>query len=348
MDDGASELATEDISGTVDLTVDLDLTIDFTPATIAPLPEGAPLGPELPGYRLEEVIGRGAFGEVWRALQLSTNQVVAVKVFHQTSASGLSELHHLERLGSHPYLLNILDAQLEHSPPYIVTSLLKSSLSNWMKQHAQAHDFNNSVWAWLLQGSIALSYAHRRGVCHGNLKPSNFLLDSQDVLRISGFGHSSGQEHSEPQDPNQSYLEGLLFRSPESLLQGRGGESRPSAASDIYSLGATFYYLLTSFHPRISPQSLMRLEHYASVQQTARELWAHYHTNELVPILNYNPEVDSRLAIVVERCLALKPMRRYLRTVDLVTDLEQHQHIPLSAIDQFLYNLRRLANRSGV
>jgi eukaryotic-like serine/threonine-protein kinase len=348
-----ADLTTEDISETanlttnLDLTLDLDHTVDFksTPTKGPVISQDSSIGPKLPGYRLEEIVGQGVFGEVWRALQLSTHQLVAVKIFHQESLSALSELRHLEKLGSHPYLLNILDAQLEHSPPYIVTSLLKGSLSNWMKQHAHACNFNDSVWAWLLQASIALSYAHRRGLCHGNLKPSNFLLDSQDVLRISGFGHSSGQDSN---SSRQSGLDALLFRSPEALFQGRGGESPHSPASDIYSLGATFYYLLTSFHARISPRNLIRLENLASLQLTARELWAIYNTTELVPILNYNPDVDRRLAIVIERCLSIKTQRRYLQTVDLVTDLEQHQQIPTGAVDEYLYSLRCLADRWGL
>lgn len=350
MELNSADSLTEDLSRTLDLTVDFgqDAYLSLAEQTGPMIAETVPTGPQLPGYRLEEVIGHGAFGKVWRALQLSTNQLVAVKVFHQESQSGLSELHHLESLGSHPYLLNILDAQLEHSPPYIVTSLLKSSLSDWMKQHAHAGDFNNSVWGWLLQASIALSYAHRRGVCHGNLKPSNFLLDSQDVLRLSGFGHSAGQDHSTKLNFSQNSLDGLLFRSPEYLLQGRGGESPSSPASDIYSLGATFYYLLTSYHPRVTPQALMKLENFPTSESAARELWAIYNTTELVPILNFNPEVDSRLAIIIERCLSIKPQRRYLRTIDLVSDLEQHQQIPISGVDHCLYSLRRLLHRWAI
>ena len=337
---------TADLGGTqehLSFTADLSGTADLSPMDLAVLT--LPTGPgdsRAPGYELQEKIGGGSFGEVWRALQMSTGQPVAVKIFKSVDPAVLRELERIVRLGSHPYLISILDAKLNNDPPFMVTSLLQGSLSAWMKVHAHAAELNLRVSAWLRQAALALSYVHRRGVFHCDIKPQNLLLDSQEVLRLADFGQA--------QSSGTSARLGTFFcMPPDQVLAAKAhGFSKGLATWDIYALGATFYYLLTSYYPRATPSGLRKLEHMADLQERLKEYWIQLQRCRLVPIAEYNPGVETRLAMIIERCLALDPGRRYQDAAELVADLELWDRVRRNSLDEVFYFLRCAAHRLGM
>lgn len=316
----------------LEMTAD-QLSLDFDPAELVG-PEVEPEAaeaPKIPGYRLLERLEGGA----WRARQVSTGQAVMVKVFERLDPPQLRKLEQLVRLGSHPYLINVIDAQLEHQPPYLVTSLLRGSLAAWMKVHAHAAELNERVSNWLQQAAHGLSFVHRRRLIHGALGPRNLLLDSREALRLAEFGQPYRLEQRR---------EELFLLAPEQVRQPRA----PQAGWDLYALGATFYYLLTSFYPRASFKGLRRLEVCADYSERLREYWILAQSSRLVPVLDYNPNVQVRLAVIIERCLAVDPAARYAQAADLLADLELRDQVPEHGLDNALYSLRRLTYRLGL
>ncbi|MFN8606984.1 MAG: serine/threonine-protein kinase [Vulcanimicrobiota bacterium] len=255
--------------------------------------------PAIPGYRLESTLGRGSFGTVWSAVQLQTEQRVAIKILNAHSGQGLEELERelsrLRTVAEHPYIVGLIDANLRHQPAYLVTPLLsRGSLADY------ANPSVAEISKWFEQLVEALRFVHARGLIHQDLKPANVLLDGQAAVRLVDFGQGLGT---------------FWYMAPE---QAAGGA--PEVAWDVYGLGATIYRLLTGHLPRCHRDSHQELSS-TSELQARLQLYQQLLKEPLLPVRQLNPRVDRELAAVVERCLALDPGARYRDLADLADDL---------------------------
>ena len=152
-----------------------------------------PDAPQVSGYVLVELLGEGAYGQVWRAWQIRTRKEVAVKVFKQHT--GLDwillqrEIERLMRLDRHPHVVTLLDAGLESDPPFYVIDLLEGGSLQQFVDPSSAVDVDRVI-AWALEICDALAYVHRKGIIHCDLKPANILVDDESRVRVVDFGQS--------------------------------------------------------------------------------------------------------------------------------------------------------------
>jgi serine/threonine protein kinase len=167
-----------------------------------------------------------------------------------------------------------------------------------------------------------VSYLHRQGVVHGNLKPGNVLLAADGAPRVVDFrptgglsvaslslaGDGSGVRGLPADD---SAPAGLGYLAPE-LVRDPGGEPRPY--TDIYGLGLILYELLTGRPP------------FAGA--TARETLEQVRAQDPVPPSRLNPEVTPPLEAFCLRCLRKNPWRRYYRAYDVLRQLRYFQDHP--------------------
>ncbi len=194
---------------------------------------------EVPGYRLVHAIGSGGAATVYVAMQRSLERQVAVKVFDVTDIASIARFEQLLRTNArlaHPHIVGIHqighteDGRLFHSMPF----LLSAELSR--------HNLRTKPLkiARLLREVLdALDYAHRRGIVHGGVKPSNVLFDERGNARLADFGIARcAAELGRPHPGAAGYL------SPE---QARGRP--PGQRSDLYSVGVLAYQLLTGKLP---------------------------------------------------------------------------------------------------
>ncbi len=251
--------------------------------------------PEIPGYTLRHLLGFGSFGSVWAGEQQRTGQKVAVKVLVRGTFLR-REIEVLREIADHPHVVNLLDADLDHEPPYFVMAWLREgSLAGKRPSPAQAVQ-------WLRETALALQYTHDKGLLHCDLKPSNLLLDEEGHVRVVDFGQSvhTGDGHSS--------LGTLGYMPPE---QPTG---TPNVRWDIYALGATFYALLTGEPPRLTAadRSSLTLSDYP--QKLAER-----------PLKPLKGVVDADLAAILERCLELDPERRTSTAREVLQDLEHRQ-----------------------
>ena len=290
---------------------------------------------QLAGYQMQRLIGSGSFGSVYAAVQERTGLQVAVKFLRREVVNWRyiqQELQQLSRISEHPGVVTLLDADLEHTPPYYVMPLLKAgSLARQTPQPAQ-------VVVWLQQMAQALEYMHGKGVLHCDLKPSNVLLDDEGHVRLVDFGQARTLG-----DQGNSF--GTLgYMAPEQAA----GDRQPDVRWDVYGLGATAYRLLTGQYPRFSSEdreSLSEAQDSAAHLRQYREL---IQSRPLVDLRSLNRKIDEDLAQIVEACLRIDPEKRTHSMAQVLEDLERRRYrepllcrLPWSA----RYRVNRLLSR---
>ena len=214
-------------------------------------------------YEIIKEVARGSTGVVYLSHDPFYGRDVAIKAYHVDAGEDperaslarkmfLSEAHMVGML-QHPYILPIFDAGEEGGRYYVVTEFVHGArtLSTYCKPDNLLRP--DDVVELAFKCARALHYAHSRGVIHRDIKPSNIMLTTDNEVRIIDFGIAivPGSEVSR--------IDGIAgspsYMSPEQV-QGLGVTSR----SDLYSLGAVMYELLTGYRP-FRAATLTRLLH---------------------------------------------------------------------------------------
>jgi hypothetical protein len=272
-----------------------------TPYQAEQLLEGEDRCLHLGPYRLLHLLGEGALGQVFQALHLESRAVVALKLLRPELRTNRQVLHQfwqepaaLARL-SHPVFIRSLDSDPEGARYYFAMEYVDGIDLGKLLQLAgplpvaQACDY-------VRQTAVGLQYAFEQGLVHRDVKPSNLLVAfATGQLRILDIGSARREWHKPRGAPGKSgALMGTAdYIAPEQTLDPDGADTR----ADIYSLGCTFYHLLTG-RPPFPGSSLARklLQH----QQAAPPL-----------IRQARPDLPEKLEAIVQRMLAKRPQERY-------------------------------------
>lgn len=154
-------------------------------------------GEPLRGYRLLEKIDAGPTGAVFRALQPRVERDVAVKIFHEAIAADLEFVRRFERDAlavaalEHPHIVPIYDYWREPGRAYIVSRYLRGGSLRAIEERGEPLDRDRALRA-IEQISLALTFAHRQGLAHGNIGPSNILFDPEGNAYLGDFQIGSG------------------------------------------------------------------------------------------------------------------------------------------------------------
>jgi serine/threonine protein kinase len=205
-------------------------------------------------YRLEEFLGRGGMGTVWRATDESLELPVALKFLHEILIRDDAALEDLKRETKRAL-------QLTHPNIVRVHSLVEDSARSLacigmefvpgvnltqrrVRQSTRRFEVEE-LSKWTVQLCDALQYAHEKAhIVHRDLKPGNLLLDVDNDLKITDFGIAASANESITRLTGGTSGGTLEYMSPQ---QAQG--ERPTPRDDLYSLGATLYELLTSEPP---------------------------------------------------------------------------------------------------
>jgi serine/threonine protein kinase/WD40 repeat protein/DNA-binding winged helix-turn-helix (wHTH) protein len=204
-------------------------------------------GEPLRGYRLLERVGIGGHGTVWRAIQPEVGRDVAVKAIHPHLANDPEFIRRFEAEAQlvarieHPHVVPLYDYWREPGGAYLVMRFLRGgSLADLLDPGPLEL---GKIVRLLEQISGALAAAHRQGVVHRDVKPSNILLDGEGNAYLADFGIAKDLASTE--QTNTGTIRGsLLYTSPEQI---GGGAITPRA--DQYALAIVLFEALVGVHP---------------------------------------------------------------------------------------------------
>lgn len=203
-------------------------------------------------YHLLERIGIGTMGEVWRAEDPQIGRTVAVKLlrwpdgFDEARREDWQRRFSLEAKAagrlSHPGIVSVHDVgEAADGRPFIVMELVRGrSLDAYVRYGVRAEP--GLALEWIAQVAEALDAAHRSGTVHRDVKPANILVDADGRARIADFGIARLADSEATREG--TFLGSPAYASPEQI-RGAGVDGR----SDLFSLGAVAYVLLTGRKP---------------------------------------------------------------------------------------------------
>jgi eukaryotic-like serine/threonine-protein kinase len=278
---------------------------------------------EVPGYQITRFLGAGAYGEVWAGQDRNTGRNVAIKFYAHRRGVDWSllsrEVEKLVFLSADRYVVQLLQVGWESDPPFYVMEYVENGSLEDMQRRQGAFSAAEATEMFREIG-IGMVHAHGRGVLHCDLKPANVLIDQDGKPRLADFGQSRLSHEQKPA------LGTLFYMAPEQAdLQ-----AVPDARWDVYALGAIFYCLLIGRPPH-------RHDHAVSHIETATDLedrLARY--RQLIqesPVPREHRRirgVDSRLAEIIERCLAPNPESRFANVQEVLDALVHRERVRAS------------------
>lgn len=265
-------------------------------------------------YELLEEIARGGMGVVYKARQKSLGRVVAVKMLLFGDQSGKEQAQRFRAEAAlaaslqHPNIVAIHEVNAHEGQPFFVMDFIEGQSLARMNAECEVR---NAEWIhraarYAKIVAEAIHYAHERGILQRDLKPSNVLIDPFDQPRVTDFGLAKRLHHDSELTLSGQVLGSPNYMPPEQAAAKRGLVGR---RSDVYSLGAILYHLLTGRPPFVG-ETLTDTLH--SVLNT-----------EPIPPRLLNPSVPRDLETLCLKCLEKEPARRYQTAEALAEDLDR-------------------------
>lgn len=263
-------------------------------------------------YVLLHRIGQGGMGTVFRARHMRMNRIVAIKTIptqlfrNSTAADRFRREVEVQARLSHPNIVSALDAgeDVVKGFGYLVMEFVDGVDLATLIQREKPLPLESCL-DYITQAAEGLAFAHKQGIVHRDVKPSNLLLGKDGIVKILDLGLARLNNIPDIGLTMTGTMLGTLdYMSPEQSEDSRRADHR----ADIYSLGCTLYFLLTG-KPVYEAPTMMR------------KLMAH---RELpIPSLcQARADVPSRLDAIFQCMLAKKPDDRYQSMQELIHDLE--------------------------
>jgi len=277
-------------------------------------------------YELVSLLGKGAFGEVWRARDTSLNRDVALKILRHDDPEDIKRFLREAQTAaslSHPNIAAVYETR----DNYIAMQLIEGQTLQTFPRHDTA-----AVVRILRDAVRAVAFAHTKGVIHRDLKPANIMVDHSGRVFVMDFGLARQIR------PGSSLtISGVMVGTPAYMSPEQARAQRADDRSDIYSLGATLYELLADRPPFQSDDMV--------------SLLARVVADDPAPVRRRRPHIARELDTIVMKCLEKDPERRYLSTTALADDLDRFlAGEPISAHPPSTFYLlrKRFARRKAV
>jgi eukaryotic-like serine/threonine-protein kinase len=261
------------------------------------------IGNQIQNYKIEEMLGEGGMGTVYRATDTMLKRAVAIKVFHEHL---LRDESFIERFNNEA----VLSAQLNHPNVATLYNILQDKGNNLMvMEYIDGKTLEQTVRQYgnklpiditlkiVMQSLEGLQHAHDKGILHRDLKPANIMLNRSGAVKLMDFGIARMMGTQRMTRVNK-VIGTLEYMAPE-LLEG----SEPSVQSDLYAMGVLIFELLTGQMPFTATAD----------------------TSLINQILNKKPHqlqhfianIPKPIEVIVEKLLQKKPEKRYKSASEL-------------------------------
>jgi serine/threonine-protein kinase len=261
-------------------------------------------------YELLEELGRGGMGVVYKARQCNPDRIVAIKMLLQGELASAADRARFQaeaqaaaRLEGHSNIVPIHDVGVCDGQPYFSMKYVEGT--TLARLVAQGPLPPREAARYVATVSQAIHYAHQQGIVHRDLKPSNILIDLHGQIQVTDFGLAKRVEGGANLTQSGTIMGTPSYMPPE---QAAGNRGSLGPASDVYSLGAILYELLTGRPPF---QAATRFD---TIMQVLEK--------DVVEPRRLNPKVDPDLEIICLKCLQKPIDLRYATAGQLADDLE--------------------------
>jgi eukaryotic-like serine/threonine-protein kinase len=287
---------------------------------------------QIPGYQILSKLGAGAMAAVFKAKQISLDRTVAVKVLPKRMSDNPEFVDRFYKEGkaaaklNHPNIVGAVDVGEANGFHYFVMEYVEG-VTVFDKLEKGDRYTEKEALNLVIQVCRALAHAHKAGFIHRDVKPKNIMITPDGVAKLADMGLAREASDVEAAQAEAGKAYGTpYYISPEQIR----GELDVDQRADLYSLGATFYHMVTGRVPFDAPTPSAVM---------------HKHLKEdLIPPDHLNPDLSAGVGEIIEVAMSKKRKGRYQTAEEMLADLEKVAagEPPLVARQQ--YNLSQLEN----
>lgn len=248
-------------------------------------------------YQLNAKLGSGGMAHVYRAMDLMLQRNVAVKVLKEDYSADLAFRERFRQEArsaanlSHPNIVTVHDFGLDQGHLFIVMEYIPGTdLKTLIKERGRLSV--TEALELMIQACQGVGYAHRAGLVHCDIKPHNFLVTPDMVLKVTDFGIARALSTISQDEKNE-----VVWGSPHYFAPEQASGLPPSPASDVYSLGVILYEMLTGHLPFEGSDSA--------------ELSRKHRLEEAPRPSLLNPDIPEQLEKIILKVLSKEPSARY-------------------------------------
>ncbi|MFO0818150.1 MAG: protein kinase [Pirellulales bacterium] len=291
----------------------------LTPFQVRAIFQGKHTGLMIEDHEVLDLLGRGGMGSVFKARNRRLDRIEAIKVISGKKLGTVEARQRFDREAraaariSHPNVVATYDAGEFNGISYLTMQFVDGlDLAKTVRSRGPL-PVDHAV-AYILQAAAGLQAAHEAGIIHRDIKPHNLLLDRQGKVRILDMGLARLSDAA-----NMAAQEGLTqsgqmmgtidYMSPEQTIDVR----KVTAASDVYSLGCTLYFLLTGKPP-------------FQAETMGAKLMAHHHQPP-PRLIDARADIPTALEAVFQKMLAKDPAARYASMDELIVALQAYSQV---------------------
>ncbi|CAN5560918.1 serine/threonine-protein kinase [soil metagenome] len=292
-----------------------DQVLDCKAWLVPTSPELTIAADAIPGYVIQEEIGRGGMGVVFKAVQPLLGRTVALKLLRVEDPGTMDRLLAEARAAArldHPGIVPIFEVGDRNGRPFLAMAFVAGET---LAARVSRGPLGGKEAAKIVRDvSMAVQHAHEQGIIHRDLKPANILLTADGQPKVTDFGLAKRSGEATLSADGQ--VLGTPAYMPPEFAAGEGTHAGPAA--DVYGLGAIFYALLTGRAPFTGHTPL------ETIRRVADDM--------PVPPRQLNPQVYRAAEAICLRCLEKQPRHRYDSAKALAEDLNRYlaDEVPLA------------------
>lgn len=272
------------------------------------------IGKKLEGrYEINELIGVGGMAEVYKGVDVIDNKTVAIKILKKEYAENEEFLRRFRNESkaiavlSHPNIVKIYDVGFSDKLQYIVMEYIDGITLKEYIEDEKVLTWKDTVH-FVIQILRALQHAHDKGIVHRDIKPQNIMMFNDGTIKVMDFGIAKFAREEGKTATDQA-IGSVHYISPE---QASG--SVTDAKSDIYSVGAMMYEMLTGRKPFDSDNPVaIAVMHMHDIPERPRAV---------------NPDIPDGLEEIVLKAMEKAPSDRYRNTAEMIADIERFKADP--------------------